>query len=186
MQDQGGISYKKYLDGDDQGMVELIHDYKDGLILYLFSFTSNMQEAEELAIDTFVRLGVKQPKNKGSAGFKTWLYTIGRNIAIDHLRKKARSREVPLEEGWPLADDEAELERSYIQQEEKIALHRAMQKLQQGYRQVLWLVYFEEFSMKQAAKVLGKTVHSTEVQVSRARKALRKILEEGGFTYANK
>ena len=50
MQDQGAISYKKYLDGDDQGMVELIRDYKDGLILYLYSFTGSMTEAEELCM----------------------------------------------------------------------------------------------------------------------------------------
>lgn len=183
MQDQGAISYKKYLDGDDQGMVELIRDYKDGLILYLYSFTSNMTDAEELAIDTFVRLGVKRPKNKGTAGFKTWLYTIGRNIAINYLRKKQRRREVPLEE-LSLTDEEAHLERGYIRQEDRIALHRAMQKLPVQYRQVLWLVYFEDFSTKQAASALGKTVHSTEMQLSRARAALKKIMEKEGFSYA--
>ena len=183
MQDQGTISYKKYLDGDDQGMVELIRDYKDGLILYLYSFTGNMQDAEDLCMDTFVRLGVRKPKNKRTASFKTWLYTIARRLAIDHLRKYAAFKTVSLEQ-LPLADDEAQLERGYLQKQEKILLHRSMQKLLPAYRQVLWLVYFEGFSVKDTAKVLGKTTHSTQMQLSRARSALRQILEKEGYTYA--
>jgi len=185
VKEQGSISYQKYLSGDDQGMVELIRDYRDGLMLYLNSFTGNIQEAEELAMDTFVKLGVQKPKDRGKAGFKTWLYAIGRNIAIDHLRRRSRSKEVPLEDYPNLSDDEAYLERSYIRQENKIAIHRAMGKLPSQYRQVLWLVYFEDFTMKQAAGVLKKSVHNVEVLTHRARKALRKALEMEGFVYEN-
>ena len=53
MEDRGSAYYEKYLSGDDQGMVELIRDYKDGLILYLNSITGNICEAEELVIDTW-------------------------------------------------------------------------------------------------------------------------------------
>lgn len=185
MRDQGSISYQKYLQGNDQGMVELIRDYKDGLILYLNSFVGNIQVAEELAMDTFVKLGVNRPKNRGAASFKTWLYTIGRNITVDYLRKLARRKEVPLEDCQPLQDDEASLERIYIRQENKITLHRAMRDLPGNYRQVLWLVYFEGFSIKETAKVLRKSVHNIEVQASRARKALRLLLEKEGFIYEN-
>lgn len=183
MKDAGAISYEKYLTGDDQGMVELIRDYKDGLVLYLNSITGNLLEAEELAMDTFVLLGVRKPKNKGSAGFKTWLYTIARHLAIDGLRKRSRSREVPLEEGYGLADESACVERLYWAQEERIAVHKAMKQLKVEYRQILWLVYFEELSMKQAAKVMGKTAHGAETLAYRARNALKIVLEKEGFVY---
>ena len=82
--DNGACSYRRFRDdGDESGLVEIIRDYKDGLIFYLNSFVGNIHIAEELAEDTFVFLGTKKPRDKGKGSFKTWLYTIGRNVAID-------------------------------------------------------------------------------------------------------
>ena len=58
-----------------------------------------------------------------------------------------------------------------------------MGRLKPDYRQVLWLVYFEQFSMKEAARVMGKSVHSVETLAWRARQALREILEQEGYSY---
>ena len=76
------------------GLVEMTREYKDGLIFYLNSIVGNIHTAEELAEDTFVLLGTKKPRDKGIGSFKTWLYTIGRNIAIDSLRHKRRENEL--------------------------------------------------------------------------------------------
>ena len=88
--DNGASSYRRFLDGDDSGLAELVRDYKDGLILYLNGFVQNMHTAEELMEDTFFKLMVKKPRFREKYTFKTWLYTIGRNIALDHLRRNAR------------------------------------------------------------------------------------------------
>ena len=81
--DNGASSYRRFRDnGDQNALVEIIRDYKNGLILYLTSIVGNVQTAEELAEDTFVLIGTKKPKDKGKGSFKTWLYTIGRNVAI--------------------------------------------------------------------------------------------------------
>ena len=183
MVDTGTVSYRKYLSGDDQGMVELIRDYKDGLILYLNNLTGNLQQAEELAMDTFVHIGIRQPKNKEKASFKTWLYTIARHLAVDHFRKQRRKREVPLEEGYGIVDEQACIERIYKKNQEKLAIHCAMKQLNEAYRQILWLVYFEDLSLKDAAKIMGKTTRATETLVYRARLKLKNILLKEGFTY---
>ncbi|MBD5159991.1 MAG: RNA polymerase subunit sigma-24, partial [Ruminococcus sp.] len=75
--DNGAVSYRRFLDGDDEGMVEIIRDYKDGLILYLNGITGNILLAEEIMEDTFFKLVVKKPKFSGRSSFKTWLYAIG-------------------------------------------------------------------------------------------------------------
>lgn len=55
-------------------------------------------------------LGTKKPRDKGTGSFKTWLYTIGRNIAIDSLRHKRRENELTDAEYVNTAADEASLE----------------------------------------------------------------------------
>ena len=182
--DNGASSYRRFRDyGDESGLVEIIRDYKDGLIFYLNSFVGNIHTAEELAEDTFVLLGTKKPKNKGKASFKTWLYTIGRNVAIDHLRKHAKAEELSIEDHSHLVSEEESLEVTFIREEQKITVHRAMSKLKAEYRQILWLIYFEDFSNKEAAAVMKKSVHSIETLVYRARKSLKSQLEAEGFIY---
>ncbi len=179
--DNGASSYRRFCDdGDESGLVEIIRDYKDGLIFYLNGFVGNIRTAEELAEDTFVLIGTKRPKDKGKSSFKTWLYTIGRNVAIDHLRRRSKYKEVSID-GCPELDSEEEsLESAYIQEERKIILHHALRRLKPEYRQVLWLVYFEGFSNKEAAAVMKKSIHSVETLVYRARRALKLQLETEG------
>lgn len=174
--------YQKYLDGDDQALTQIIYMFKDGLILYLSSYVRDISVAEALTEDTFVKLVLKRPKFSGHSSFKTWLYKIGKNIALDYLRCSAKNS-VSVEECYDLADDEKDLERNYIQKENKILLHRVVKMLKPEYQQILWLIYFENFSNKEAARILGKTTHNVETLVYRARKALKTKLIEEGYVY---
>lgn len=178
--ENGASSYRRFLDGDDNGFVEIVRDHKDGLILYLNSFVDNIPLAEELAEDTFVKIGIRKPRFSGRSSFRTWLYAIGRNVAIDHLRKESRRRTEPIDSHADIADLES-LENTYISQEEKIAVHRAMGYLRAEYRQVLWLTYFEGFSNRETAQIMKKSVHSVETLLYRARQSLKKVLETEGY-----
>lgn len=182
--DNGASSYRRFRDnGDESGLIEIIRDYKDGLILYLNSFVCNIHTAEELAEDTFVLLGIKKPRDKGKGSFKTWLYTIGRNVAIDYLRRNSKRTEISIDDCPELIGEEQGLEISYIREERKITVHRALKNLKSEYRQILWLIYFEEFSIKEAASVMRESVHNVETLVYRARKSLKSQLETEGFFY---
>jgi len=182
--DNGASSYRRFRDnGDQSALIEIIRDYKDGLILYLTSIVGNVQTAEDLAEDTFVLIGTKKPKDKGKSSFKTWLYTIGRNVAIDHLRKHSKHIEVSIEDNAELVSDEDAIETEYIKKEQKITVHKAMRKLSSEHQQVLWLIYFEELSSTEAAKIMKKSVRSIESLLYRARKSLRSQLEMEGFDY---
>lgn len=182
--DNGASSYRRFLeDGDESGLEEIIIQYRDGLIFYLNSFVNNIQVAEELAEDTFVLLGTRKPKDKGLGSFKTWLYTIGRNIAINYLKRKTRHTELSIEDCGELTNDEENLEMVLIKEERKRMLHNAIKKLKSEYHQVLWLTYFEGFSNKEVAVVMKKSVHNIETLVYRARRALKLQLEKEGFVY---
>ena len=89
--DNGASSYRRFLDGDDKGIAEIVGDYKDGLILYLNCYVNNIFIAEELTEDTFFRLITKRPRYSGKSTFKSWLYAIGRNVAVDFIKKYTKA-----------------------------------------------------------------------------------------------
>lgn len=176
-------SYRRFLSGDNSGLEEIIGVYRDGLMIYLNGFVGDICIAEELTEETFVKLVLKRPRFLQRSAFKTWLYAIARNLAFDHLRRHSGKSNISLDNCPELTADEEALERSYIRQEDKILLHRAMRKLKREYRQILWLIYFEGFTHKEAARIMRRSTHSAETLSYRARQALKRNLLEEGYVY---
>ena len=181
--DNGASSYRRFLDGDDKGLERIVRDYKDGLILYLNGFVSNISIAEELMEETFFKIITKKPRFNAKHSFKTWLYTIGRNVAIDYLRHNSKQLNVSMDDVEKYLQDEYDLEKMYIIEERKIAVHRALKNLYSEYRQVLWLIYFEGFSNADAATVMKKNSRQMKNLLYRAKSALKSELDKEGFVY---
>ncbi len=178
--DNGARNYRRFLDGYDSGIVEIVEEYKDPLILYLNNYVNNIHTAEELAEDSFFKLMVKKPRFSGKSSFKTWLYAIGRNVAMDHVRRTSKLADELTEDVIAAEED---LERSYLREEQKIILHRRLAELKPEYREVLYLTYFEEQTNDQAAKIMKKSKRQIEMLVYRAKQSLRNQLEKDGFVY---
>lgn len=181
--DNGAGSYRRFLDGDDKGIAEIVGDYKDGLILYLNGYVNNIFIAEELTEDTFFRLITKKPRFSGKSTFKSWLYAIGRNVAVDYIRHNSKMLSTPVEDMENYLSAEESLEQSYIKEERKIMVHKALSELSADYRTILWLVYFEGFSNKEAAVVLRKNQRQVKNLLYRAKQSLKSKLEKEGFVY---
>lgn len=181
--DNGTNGYRRFLEGDSDGIVEIIKDYKDGLIFFLNGIVQNLYTAEELTEETFVKLVVKKPRFSEKCSFKTWLYTIGRNIALDYIRANSRISDVPIDEYHHMSNDEDDLEKSYIREEQRIIVHKALAKLKSEYRQVLYLIYFEGFDNKQAATVMKKSKRQIENLIYQAKRSLKSELLKENFNY---
>lgn len=181
--DNGVSSYRRFLDGDDEGIVEIIKDYKDGLTLYLNGYVNNIFIAEELMEETFFKIVVKKPKFNGNHSFKTWLYTIGRNVTIDFLRHNDKISDKPIDDFENYLYEEESFEKAYLREERKITLHKALRKLKVEYRQVLYLLYFEGFNNTEVATTMKKSKHQIENLVYRARLSLKSELDKEGFVY---
>lgn len=181
--DNGASSYRRFLDGDDKGIVEIVGDYKDGLILYLNGYVNNIFVAEDLAEDTFFRLIIKKPRYSGKSTFKSWLYAIGRNVAVDFIRHNSKLLNIPIEDMKNYLSEEQNLEQSYIKEDRKIAVHKALSELAPDYRTILWLVFFEEFSRKEVAIIMKKSDRQIKNLLYRAKQSLKSKLEKEGFVY---
>ena len=181
--DNGSSSYSRYLAGDDAAMGELVREYMDGLIIFLNSFTNNLSEAEDLMEETFFRLAYKKPRYTGKSSFKTWLYSIARNLAIDSLRKRKGISHVSVEDCTDLSSS-IDIEEQYINEERKVIIHRAISKLRDEYRQVVCLIYLEGFSNAETAIIMNKSNRQITNLLYQAKRALKVELEKEGITYA--
>ena len=181
--DNGTSSYNRFLKGDDEGIVEIIRDYKDGLLLYINSYTDNIFLAEELMEETFFKIVTRRPRFHGNSSFKTWLYTIGRNVTIDYIRRSSKYINIATEDMRNDFVEKESVERAYIKEERKIIVLRALQKLRNEYQQVLYLIYFEEFSNAEAAHIMKKSKRQIENLIYRAKNSLKTELEKEGFIY---
>ena len=176
--DNGASSYRRYLAGDESAFDELLDTYKDSLIFFLCRFVKSVAIAEEIAADTFALLITKPEQYDPSLPLKTFLFTVGRNRALDYLRRQNRWKLLPLEEAIELpgcAEDNPET--LFLTEERDRALHRALARLAPDYRTALHLIYFENLSYEEAGRVLQKSRKQIENLVYRGKNALRADLE---------
>lgn len=173
--------YRRYLDGDEAALGEIVRTLSDSMMLFTVSLVKNVADAEEIVADAFVHIAVKKRAFRGESQLKTYLFSICRNRAVDLIRKNARRGEIACLDPEQKADVET-LEGRVMRSERDEALHRAMSELCEEYRAALYLVYFEGMSHEDVAKALKKSRKQTENVIFRARRALRALLEKEGFT----
>lgn len=176
-------SYQRFCEGDNSAFEEIVRSTSDSLLYFVLRFVKSIWVAEDIVSDTFANLIIKKKKFRGESSLKTYLFSVARNRAIDHIRKN--SREVPTEFDEQTAVDLETLEARLIEGEMHAHLHAAINELSEDYRQALYLVYFEEMTAEEASRVLKKSRKQTENLIFRARRALKAILEKDGYDYEN-
>ena len=103
---------------------------------------------------------------------------VARNLFFNY-REKA-SRNVSLEEEMKRSDEEKDLLANMIENERKLQLYQALKKLDMKKREILLLQYFGDLSQKEIAAVLHITPENVRVLAYRAKKELKKYMEQQG------
>ncbi len=181
--DTGARNYQRYLSGQDVGFVELITEYQQPLFQFLCGYVRDEGVAEELTEEVFFRIAVKKPHFRGASDFRTWLFSIGRNLALDHLRRQKRHTEIPFTDAEPLLSLYDSTVDTYEQKERRRQLYDALAKLPAREREALHLTYFAGFSCAAVGEIVKKNRRGVENLLYRARKRLKAELEKGGFMY---
>lgn len=175
------VYYRRWLDGDETGLDELMKKYGSPLTLYMDGYLHDVHEAEDLMIEVFSYLFIKRPQIR-DGGLKAYLYQSARHMALRHKRKLRPCfsfDDLAVEpEGEQLIEEVVKTkERNHI-------LRLCMEQLSPDYREALYLTYFEGMSYLQAAEVMGKSIKQITNIVYRGKQSLRGLLEKEGITNA--
>lgn len=178
-------AYRRYLDGEQKAADLLVERYGDAMTLYINGYIKDIHEAEDLMIEAFSQLFAKERPIEGEGSFKAYLYKIARHLALRH-KQKHRLVFLCLDEldFEPRSDSLAET--AMLRSERDRQLYDALEKLKAEYREALYLVYFEDMSYRNAATVMNKSESQITKLVYRGKQSLKVILEQEGFTYADK
>jgi RNA polymerase sigma-70 factor (ECF subfamily) len=179
--DNGENSYRRFLDGDKSGFDELVEMYREPLIAFANGFLHDMAESEDVAEDTFVELIVHPRRYSFRSSFKTYIFSIARNKAVDRVRRQMKFSYVPIEEIDK--EDVTRVEDAVFIKENARLIGRAMDKINPEYAALLRLLYFEGMTGEEAGKVLGKSKKQIANLTYRAKASLRYAMEKEGFLY---
>ena len=161
----------------EQKLLTLVYEkYHRELYLYIYSLSRNPHIAEDLTQETFLKALLSLPEGHGN--IRAWLYMVARNLFFNY-REKA-SRNVSLEEEMERSDEEKDLLANMIENERKLQLYQALKKLDMKKREILLLQYFGDLSQKEIAAVLHITPENVRVLAYRAKKELKKYMEQQG------
>ena len=176
----GESSYRRFLQGDRLDLENLIRTYSDGLVRFAYSYVKDSAAAEDVAEDTFATLYVKGKHFRDEAHLRAWLYRVARNKSIDYLRR--HRHEVPLSDVENVLQwgDAREDVRRQLRNE---ALYICLQKLPDQYREVLYLTYWDRFSLQQTGRILGKSPKQIYNLHTRAKTVLRQLLQKEGISH---
>ena len=175
--DNGASSYRRFLNGEESAFDEIMAEYFRPLVFFIDRYVHDVHTAEDIAIDAFSDLIVHRRRYNFKVSLKTYLFMLGRSRALDHLRHRKVLTMVELQEGLP---DEKELEETVLADERKRAVNDALARLPEDMRVAVHLVYFEDMTYDEAARVMRKSRKQVDNLLYRAKKELRIMLGKDG------
>ena len=178
--DHGAGSYRRFLDGDESAFDEIMKELFHGLVFFVDRFVQDTHAAEDIAIDAFSDLIVHKHRYNFKVSLKTYLYMIGRSRALDYLKHRKVIGFTELTEAAEVSGDEKTLEECVLSEERKRIVNAAVDRLPAEMQEVIHLVYFEEMTYEEAAKVMKKNRKQVDNLLYRAKKELRTLLGEDG------
>ena len=177
--DNGAGSYRRFLNGEESAFDEIMAEYFRPLVFFIDRYVHDVHTAEDIAIDVFSDLIVHRRRYNFKTSFKSYLFMLGRSRALDCLRHRKVLTMVELEEARNAAD-ETELEEAVLADERKRTVNAALERLPEEMRLAVHLVYFEDLTYEETARVMKKNRKQVDNLLYRAKKELRLILGEDG------
>jgi RNA polymerase sigma-70 factor, ECF subfamily len=173
--------------GDLQAFEELVQKYKHPIVNMIYRMLHDLDEAEDLAQNVFIRVFQSAGRYEVSAKFSTWIFTIARHLCLNEIRRRGRHPAQSLESSQ--SEDEEQAPRQYpdgktftppqafLQKELEQKIRQAVEDLPEKQRLAIALCQEEELSYEEIARVLECSVSATKSLIHRARETLKQKLK---------
>ena len=174
--------YRRFrAEGNSDDLAILLRRHGEALTLFIFGYVHNSEDAEELMMDAFAVVAGGAHPFAGRSSFRTWLFSVGKRLALEHLRKHHVTTEIiDAATAGGLAP-----ELVLLKEERNRQLYQGLTQIKTEYRQALCLYYFEGMTYEQAGRVMGKSRRQMYNLMERGRKALKEALEGMGYDHAD-
>jgi RNA polymerase sigma-70 factor, ECF subfamily len=158
---------------------EIMNRYGQEVLQLVFSYVNNRSVAEDLTQDIFVKCYKGLHTYSGKSKLRTWLWRIAINHCKDFL-KSWYNKNVVITEEEPLNNTTKKemVEQTVIQRQEDDQLISAIMMLPIKYREVIYLFYYEELSIKEIASLTEVGDNTVKTRLRRAKELLKERLEE--------
>ncbi|CAN7565579.1 MULTISPECIES: RNA polymerase sigma factor SigW [Paenibacillus] len=169
--------------GDRNAFVELVELYRSKIQKLAFKMLHNRPDSEDIVQETFIRVYLNLNHFDESQNFSTWIYRIGKNVAIDLLRKKRPVQSLDAELNdfdddysyySKLASQDQSPEHAVLQTEIQEHMHASINKLADKYKGIITLYYLEELSLQEISERLNLPITTVKTRLHRGRELLRK------------
>ena len=169
--------------GDKGAYAALVRTHARSVFAICLGMLGNVHDAEDAAQETFVRAFSRLPELRAAAQFRPWTARIARNLCLDLLRRRKRGSQALAMRAAaePNPGNRAEPQDArLLREEERRRLEGALARLPEKYRVPLMLYYFDGHSTGNVAKMLDLDPAGVLTRLSRARRELRRMLQEQG------
>ena len=169
---------EKVLEGDATAFAALVDKHKDNAFTLALRITGNREEAEEIAMDAFVKVYRSLGSFRNDSKFTTWLYRIVHNESISALRKK-QPETAPLDNDLVenyMADEMHEHVSTLDEQQQQWLIRRALEQLSPEDNMLITLFYMDDQSIGEISEITGLSQSNIKVRLHRTRKKLYQIL----------
>jgi RNA polymerase sigma-70 factor (ECF subfamily) len=171
--------------GDREAFSLLVQRHRKPLINFIYRFTSDRGESEDLAHEVFIKIFQSASRYEPKAAFSTWLYRIATNLALNYLRDHRPQRVTSLDGGSEeeqdrsrseLRDKAALVEDQLLAQERVRQIREALAALPENQRLAVVLTKYQGLSLKETAEVMKCSEVAVKSLIFRAYAALREKL----------
>lgn len=164
--------------GEGQAIAALYDRHFQAVYNYIYYRVSDQHTAEDLSSEVFIRMLQKLPEySDRGRPFLAWLYTIARNLVIDHYRSEGKMEQVNIKED--LEDKKKGSPSQVVQaQMDQECFREALARLPEAQRQMLMHRFINGFSFPDIAELLNKSDRALRSLQHRALRSLHKALVE--------
>ena len=179
---------QQVLSGNTSAFAYFVETYQDMAITIAHRICGNMQDAEDVVQESYVKAYQNLHTFRSESKFSTWLYRIVYNTAITHSKTRMwmGMQETEIEDAYDRGENTLEINLEEMDRKEVVS--DILQRMPKGDALLLTLYYMEDNPVKEIAKITGLNEPNVKVKLFRARKMFKEQLaacysvEDVGFS----